>query len=113
MTVYVVQKPQRRDARTGEIVDLFPGLEKAAREFGEVRYLLSPTAAPWRTESAVRELNEKLQNYGDDDHLLLVGNPVLIGLTVAIAADWNDGRVTCLQWSGKERRYIVVSAVLD
>jgi hypothetical protein len=58
----------------------------------------------------IAELREKLKDYRDGDHLLLVGNPVLIGLSVALAADFNEGRVSLLQWSGKDQRYIAVVA---
>lgn len=105
MTVYVVQK-QHQANKSGELVPKFD-LTPAA-EFGPLEYLLSPTAAPWSPESVIDELHEKLCNFNDTDHLLLVGNPVLIGLAVSVAGYYNDGRVTCLQWSGREKRYLEI-----
>lgn len=108
VTVYIVQDQRRYDKLTGQFVhkfDLSP-----AEEFGAFSYLLTPTASPFNPSNIIPELREALQDFSDDDHLLLVGNPVLIGWATAIAADYNDGRVSVLQWSGKDHRYIPVSA---
>ena len=105
--VFVVQNQHRwnRDlTRFEPKYDLTP-----AEEFGELVHLLSPTAAPFRPEPIVSELQEKLAGYQDGDYLLLVGNPCLIGFAVAIAADYNDGKVSLLQWSGKDQRYVAVT----
>lgn len=107
MTVYVVQKQMRWDADRGELVPRFD-LEPA-RVYGDIEYLLSPNAAPFNPGPIIDELRERLQDFSDDDHLLLIGNPCLIGFAVAIAADYN-GRVSLLQWSGKEQRYISITA---
>ena len=105
MTVFAVQQPHRWNGKK-----LVPTFDlRPAEEYGEIEFLLSPSAAPWDTVSIVDELQEKLHNYTDEDYLLLIGNPVLIGLTVAIAANMN-GAVNCLQWSGKDKKYICVSA---
>lgn len=107
VTVYVVQDHRRYNRDTGEYEsahDLSP-----AEEFGELRYLLTPTAAPWAAESILRDLRERLADFGEEDYLLLNGNPILIGLATAVAADL-VGTVTFLQWSGKEQRYTPVSA---
>lgn len=105
--VFVIQH-QHRWNRTRERFepkfDLSP-----AEEFGELVMLLSPTAAPFRSEEVQHELCEKLADFGDEDFLLLVGNPALIGMTVAIAATVNGGAVRLLQWNGRERRYIPIT----
>lgn len=110
-TVYVVQKQHRFDRNKGELVPKFN--LAPAEEYGELSYLLSPTAAPWDADSIIRELYDRLQGFADSDSLLLVGNPVLIGLAVAVAADVNQGFVRCLQWSGKDRRYIAIETDLS
>ena len=107
-TVYVVQDHRRYDRDTGEYVsvhDLSP-----AEEFGRLRYLLSPTAAPWATESIIRDLREGLRGIGRGDYLLMVGNPVLCGLATAVACELTGGRIRFLQWNGRERRYTPVEA---
>lgn len=108
MTVYIVQDHRRYNRDTGQyepVHDLTP-----AEEYGPLKYLLSPTAAPWNPETVMPELWDGLADFGDADHLLLTGNPILIGWATAVAADVNDGRVNLLQWHGRERRYTPVSA---
>jgi hypothetical protein len=108
MTVFVVQDSRRYNKLTGQfekVHDVSP-----AKEYGELRYLLTPTASPFNPESIIPELHEGLQDFGDGDHLLLVGNPILIGWATAIAADYNEGRVSVLQWSGIRNRYLAVAA---
>lgn len=105
--VFVVQKTMRWDSTKGELVPKFD--VSPAAEYGTVDYLLSPTASPFRPEALLGELHDKLKDFGPEDHLLLIGNPVLIGMAVAIAADYTDGEVKVLQWSGKARKYLPVA----
>lgn len=105
--VFVVQN-QHRMGLNGLVpkFDLSP-----AEEFGELVPLLSETARPFgNNRGIIDELRRKLESYSDRDHLLLIGNPILIGFAVAIAANSNHGRVSLLQWSGVHRRYIQVQA---
>jgi hypothetical protein len=106
--VYVVQKQHRWDEDKQAFVPKFD--LSSAEKYGELIYLLTPTAAPFNTMPVVKELHEKLYWFGDEDSLLLIGNPVLIGCAVTVAAKTNNGRVKMLQWSGTERRYIQIQA---
>ncbi len=106
--VYVVQNQHRWDKSQETFVPKFD--LNPAREFGELHYLLSPTAAPFRPDSILTELHEKLKDFGPNDFLLLVGNPVLIGFSVAVASFINGGSVSLLQWSGKDQRYVAITA---
>lgn len=108
MTVYVVQAHRRYNKDTGEYEDVHD-LSPAA-EFGELRYLLTPTAAPWDTDSILADLWDGLGSFSDGDYLLMVGNPVLVGLATAVASEVSGGRINFLQWSGRERSYTPVSA---
>lgn len=103
MRVFVVQNQHKWDEFEQKFVPKFD-LSKA-EEYGELVYLLSPRAAPFRPEPLITELHEKLSTFSDEDSILLVGNPVLIGATTSIAAHYNGGRVNMLQWSGIEQRY--------
>lgn len=108
--VYVVQDQHRWDEGTSRLVPKFD--LSTAEEYGDLIFLLGANAAPFNSPPIIRELQQKLSDYQDDDYLLLIGNPCLIGWSVAIAADMNEGRVQLLQWSGKDRRYIPVPADL-
>lgn len=108
--VFVVQNQHRYDSARRALVPKYDMSD--AERFGELVDLLGPTAHPFDPEPVVRELDSRLADYDDSDCLLLVGNPILIGLAVAVAADVNDGRVSMLQWSGKDQCYQRVEAVV-
>lgn len=110
MTVYAVQVPERRDPQTRRIVpryDLSP-----AHIYGDVEVLLSPTAKPFRSKPIIEELYQKLKDFGDDDYVICIGNPILLALTVSIAVDINDGRAKLLQWHGHTEEYVPVEVDL-
>ena len=108
--VYVVQKQMRFDNKSGELVPRFD-LDPASK-FGEFKYLLSPTASPFKVDSILKDLKRSLQEYTSNDWLLLIGNPCLIGWAVSLAAHYNGGQVNLLQWSGKDQSYLPVQGQL-
>lgn len=108
--VFAVQNQLRMNRITNELEPKFD--LSSASKYGAIEYLLSPTARPFNSEHVVGVLREKLASFCDADHLLLVGNPCLIGFAVAIAADYNYGRVNVLQWDGVRSEYIRVAANL-
>lgn len=108
--VYVIQKQMRWDATCGEHVprfDLGP-----AEQYGELKYLLSPTANPFNPGPIIEDMANTLADFTVDDYLLLIGNPCLIGWAVAMAAYMLErgSELKLLQWHGRDRKYIVVSA---
>jgi hypothetical protein len=108
MTVYVVQNSLHKDGRTGDLVPKFD--YGPAEEFGEVVFLLNDQARPFVLAPIIEELHEKLANFGSTDYLLLTGNPTLLGLAFAIAADANEGNIKVLQWHGRSGSYIAIEA---
>jgi hypothetical protein len=107
--VFVVHQPTGRDRATGAIkptMDLTP-----ACEYGELRFILREWENPFNDISAtVSEVRRVLT--GDmhgGDWLLLVGNPVLIGIVSAVAADL-FGELRMLQWDRSGHRYLPVTA---
>jgi hypothetical protein len=108
--VYVINEPVRVDPATGgeaRVIDLSPALE-----FGPLVHLLPPGKLPSNLSGTVAALDRGLADYGDDDYLLLVGDPVAIGVAVAVAANVNEGRVRALRWHGRARRYEVASLMI-
>lgn len=109
MTVWVVQDQKQVDYRSGQLRSKFDFTP--AQEYGEVDFLLQPGASPFDLPPVLARLHTRLAGFTDADYLLLTGNPVLIGLAVAVAAARNKGKVKMLQWSGTKKRYISVSAI--
>jgi hypothetical protein len=116
-TVYVVQQPMRRVSREdvsrgyygesalGTFVPTFD--MSPALEYGNIELLLdSGVFVGIATMPMIRSFQEKLRGYGDDDFLILTGNPVAMGLATAIACNYNHGTVNILQWDRKQRKYI-------
>lgn len=109
MTVYVIQQQMKRDINGKGLVPKFTSLHKAEK-WGKLEYLLSPSASPFNPQNVLGDMHFKLVDFKDEDHLLLIGNPTLIGMATAVAAHYNQGRVKFLQWSGRHGEYTEISA---
>jgi hypothetical protein len=108
MTVYVVQNTHFKDKRDGRVKPKFDF--GPATQFGPIEFLLELDASPFDLPPVQKALHAKLRNFTKRDYLLCVGSPVLIGLAVAIAAEYNNGNVGMLQWSGEKRQYFPARA---
>lgn len=58
---------------------------------------------------AIERAHAALRSFGDDDYLILSGDPVAIGLCVHLAAAANAGRVQILKWDRQEKLYYEVA----
>lgn len=105
MTVYIIQDQKHVD-KDGQLKCKFDF--EPAKEFGELKEVLHPSASPFNLEPALLKMRQVLSNYTTGDFLLLTGSPVFIGMAVALAADYNEGNVSLLQWSGAKHCYIPV-----
>lgn len=102
--VFVVQEQTRWDR---ELKKSVPRVDiSLAEPFGEITVLVDSDIRSHQYGKALAQLNEKLQDFCDDDYLVLTGNPMFIGLAVAVAADFNEGRINFLQWSKTEQAYM-------
>jgi hypothetical protein len=97
--VFVVQEVLNRDLG-------------AAARFGDMKLLLPAGDVVLSPGPTIRRLRESLRGFCDDDFLLLIGDPVAIGLATAVAADMNCGRVKFLKWSKKASTYYPIEADL-
>lgn len=85
----------------------------SATKYGEIKILL-PTGSQitFSAGHVTEELKSKLSHFNDKDYLLLMGDPVAIGLATMVAAHWNKGRVKMLKWDKQEKVYYPVSVNL-
>lgn len=105
-TVFVAQVPHRLNRRSGELepLDL-----SAANEWGELQVILTPGANPFTSmDSIIDDLHAALKDISQEDYLILVGNPAIMGAMAAIAADYTEGNLRVLQWHGKQRKYNLI-----
>lgn len=101
--VFVVQRQLKWDDAHEQLIpkfDLTP-----AQEFGELVYLLGPSASPFSPGPVLKELREKLEGITSEDYVLLIGNPSLIGWAVAVAASKTDNVIRMLQWCNRSHVY--------
>lgn len=101
--VYVPQVPHKLNRATGalEPLDMSP-----AREWGEVKVILTPGANPFTSMPAIiDDLHAALQDITPNDFIILVGNPAIMGAMAAIAAEYTEGKLRVLQWHKYQNRY--------
>jgi len=104
--VFVIQNQHRWSSEDKGFVPKYD--VSSAKVYGDLYEILSPTASPFRPSAVLPDIKRELSFFADDDYLLLIGNPVLIGICLSVAAQANGGRVKVLQWSGKESKYISI-----
>ena len=46
-----------------------------------------------------------LKDFTSEDHLLLTGDPAIIGVACSIVSDMTNGRYNLLKWDKQERKY--------
>jgi hypothetical protein len=109
MTVFAIQQQMKFDDVQKKLVPRFSSIEKAFR-WGKISYVLSPAAHPFNPELVLGDIHKSLCDFCDEDYLLLIGNPVIIGMSTSVAAHYNEGRVKFLQWSGRHGEYTEIPA---
>jgi hypothetical protein len=80
-----------------------------AEKYGKIEILLPPgLQVGFSAGQAVRAIDAKLSNFCDKDFLVLIGDPVCIGVAVAMACKWNQGRANLLKWDRQTSVYFPV-----
>lgn len=103
-TVFVVQQPAYFDRSKRMWVDKYD--LSAAGEYGQLVFLLGPgNIYRDRLASTTNTLLEELRDYGPNDHILAVGDPVAIALATLIAGRANDGKLSLLKYDRITNRY--------
>ena len=57
----------------------------------------------------IYKLRQGLKNFKEDDHLLLTGDPALIGVACSIVSDITNGKYNLLKWDKQERKYYPIA----
>jgi len=103
-TVYVTQIPPFDIASAGE--------------FGRIHYLTGRFPLPVNGDQvdvgpAMESLERGLAGFSDDDYLLCLGDPTIMGLAQLIAARNNNGRYKLLVWKRGLQRYLIASISIN
>lgn len=107
--VFVPQHLQSvvRDEVSGQVLEVRPTFNlMPAEEYGEVVILLDNAGKKVSTvEDLLACINIGLDTFNDEDYILPIGKPAMIGMTIAIAAIRNKGKFKLLQWDKKNYCY--------
>ena len=77
-----------------------------AQKFGRIEVLLREDTQIVRSPGPITyQLRRLLKDFKDKDYLLLSGDPKVIGLSIAVACDINNGKYKTLTWDKQEKMY--------
>lgn len=80
-----------------------------ALAYGKFRFILDPNTTTNMPARIIWQLQNGLNEFTSEDHLLLIGDPLLIGLTTAMAIKNVKGdSIRLLKWDRQEKCYLEV-----
>jgi len=91
-SVYVVQNDSRKDLSDAE-------------RFGQLKEVFGNVGRAYNTPRMVEHARRVLSNWQPGDSLLMMGDPALCGVAMAIASEY-DNVVNVLSWDKHEYQYV-------
>ncbi len=107
--VFIPQIPSRYDTNASAwmpTVNIDP-----AKKFGELNVMLPPEANRLEVSSIVSVLKRMMKDYGPDDYVLALGDPMIIALA-SVIAERAAGTLRMLRWDRMSREYMLVEVSL-
>ena len=81
-----------------------------AQKYGNFKFLLPEFSQMiFSPGPLVYKLRQGLKDFKEDDHLLLTGDPAIIGIACSIVSDITNGKYNLLKWDKQERKYYPIS----
>ena len=81
-----------------------------AQKYGEFKFLLPEFSQMIFSPGPLNfKLRQGLKNFTEKHHLLLTGDPALIGVACSIVSDITNGKYNLLKWDKQERKYYPIS----
>ena len=81
-----------------------------AAEYGTFKFLLPELSQIiFSPGPLIFKLRKELANYETTDHLLLTGDPAIIGVACSIVSDITNGKYKLLKWDKQERKYYSIA----
>ena len=81
-----------------------------AQKYGEFKFLLPEFSQMiFSPCPLIYKLRQGLKDFTKDDHLLLTGDPALIGVACSIVSDITNGNYNLLKWDKQERKYYPIA----
>ena len=98
--VYVIQEVAGTQAGNPKINIM------GASSYGKLKFLLPEFSQMiFSPGPLIYKLRHGLKNFKEGDHLLLTGDPALIGVACSIVSDITNGKYNLLKWDKQERKY--------
>ena len=98
--VYVIQELPGTKAGSPKINIM------SAADYGDFKFLLPELSQIiFSPGPLIFKLRQGLKNFSEDDHLLLTGDPAIIGVACSIVSDITRGKFKLLKWDRQERKY--------
>ena len=77
-----------------------------ASNYGKIKFLLPEfSQIIFSPGPLIFKLRKGLKDFKEGDHLLLIGDPALIGVACSIVSDITNGKYNLLKWDKQERKY--------
>ena len=77
-----------------------------ATQYGGFKFLLPELSQIiFSPGPLIFKLRKGLKDFKEGDHLLLIGDPALIGVACSIVSDITNGKYKLLKWDKQERKY--------
>ena len=81
-----------------------------ASRYGQFKFLLPEFSQMiFSPGPLIYKLRQGLKDFKKEDHLLLTGDPALIGVACSIVSDITNGKYNLLKWDKQEKKYYPVS----
>ena len=79
---------------------------RSAEKFGDLKVMLPDNKQIILSSTPITfKLKQQMKDFCDDDYLLLIGDPAIIAVCGAIAAQNNRGKFKVLKWDRNDKRY--------
>ena len=102
--VYVIQHVAGSQAVTPKINII------GAQKYGDFKFLLPEFSQMiFSPGPLIYKLRQGLKNFNENDHLLLTGDPAIIGVACSIVSDITNGKYKLLKWDKQERKYYPIA----
>ena len=81
-----------------------------AQKYGKFKFLLPEFSRMiFSPGPLIYKLRQGLKDFKEEDHLLLTGDPALIGVACSIVSDITNGKYNLLKWDKQEKKYYPIS----
>ena len=103
-TVYVIQEIAGTKSDNPKINIM------GASNYGKFKFILPEFSQMiFSPGPLIYKLRQGLKDFKEGDHLLLTGDPAIIGVACSIVSDITNGKYSLLKWDKQERKYYPIT----